>query len=382
MDLGKALGELFRSGTLLREAAATRNVRVLASMLGPAWRGLVRGRGRSEERTPLPVGGDATFDWRYRRDSPELSRLYQAAKSAQWDGATAVDWSRAVVPDDPDRPLLPLDFLPFAELASFRKATPAERAEQIHALLSWMLSQFLHGEQGALFAAAQVTEAVPWLDGKLYGATQVADEGRHVEVFHAYLTRKLEKLYRIDDNLYVIVDALMTDARWDVKFLGMQILIEGLALGAFGLIRRITGEPLLRDVLRLVITDEARHVHFGVLALEQHYRDELPERERREREDWAFEVAFLLRNRFLAHEFYEEYYGHAMSRAAWDEVVLRSRMMASFRETMFRRIVPNLKRIGLLSDRIRPHYQRAGLLAFEGGKSAPELTAEDLLEDR
>jgi hypothetical protein len=151
-------------------------------------------------------------------------------------------------------------------------------------MLAWMLSQFLHGEQGALFAAAQVTEAVPGLDAKLYGSTQVVDEGRHVEVFHTYLTRKLGKLYRIDDNLYVIVDALMTDARWDVKFLGMQIMIEGLALGAFGNIRRVTGDPLLRDVLRLVITDEARHVHFGVLALERLYTCELSEKERRERE--------------------------------------------------------------------------------------------------
>jgi len=369
-------------GSLLRDATASGNVRVLASMLGPAWRGFVRRRGRREERTAMPVGGDATFDWTYRRAFPELARLYEAAKSSQWDGASAVDWSRPVEPRDPERPLLPESFLPFAELAGYRKASPAEKAEQVHALLAWLLSQFLHGEQGALFAAAQVTEAVPWLEGKLYGSTQVVDEGRHVEVFHRYLTEKLGKLYEIDANLYVVVDALMTDARWDVKFLGMQILIEGLALGAFGTIRKLTPEPLLQDVLKLVITDEARHVHFGVLALEALYTKELAEKERREREDWAFEVAILLRNRFLAHEFFDEFYGHAMSRQAWDEVVLGSGMMTLFRQTMFRRIVPNLKRIGLLSSRIRPRYEQAGLLAFEDGRAAPDLTAEDLLEER
>ena len=99
-----------------------------------------------------------------------------------------------------------------------------------------MLSQFLHGEQGALFAACQVTEAVQWLDGKLYGSTQVVDEGRHVEVFFRYLDEKLGKLYTVNDNLYTLIDALMTDGRWDLKFLGMQIMIEGLALGAFGLL--------------------------------------------------------------------------------------------------------------------------------------------------
>jgi len=382
MSIGKRVPDRVHQRSLLRDATASGNLRVLASMLGPAWRGFVRRRGHGEERTEMPVGGDATFDWRYRRGFPELARLYEAAKSSQWNGATAVDWSRPVEPRDPARPLLPESFLPFAELAAYRKASPAEKAEQVHALLAWMLSQFLHGEQGALFAAAQVTEAVPWLDAKLYGSTQVVDEGRHVEVFHRYLTEKLGKLYEIDANLYVVVDALMTDARWDVKFLGMQILVEGLALGAFGMIRRLTPEPLLQDVLKLVITDEARHVHFGVVALERLYTQELSHRERREREDWAFAVAVLLRNRFLAHEFYDEYYGQALSRGAWDRVVLDSGMMALFRQTMFKRIVPNLKRIGLLSDRIRPRYEEAGLLAFEHGKAAPDLTAEDLLEER
>jgi hypothetical protein len=250
-----------------------------------------------------------------------------------------------------------------------------------HALTSWLLSQFLHGEQGALFAAAQVTEAVPWLDAKLYGSTQVVDEGRHVEVFHRYLSTKLEWLYEIDDNLYVVIDALMSDGRWDVKFLGMQILIEGLALGAFGMIRRLTSDPVLRDVLRNVITDEARHVHFGVAALRRHYKEGIEEPARREREDWAFEVALLLRNRFLARELHGEFFGHEVSRAEWDRTILASPMMGLFRETMFRRIVPNLKAIGLLSDRIRPRYEREGLLKFENEKAAPDLTAEDLLAE-
>jgi hypothetical protein len=243
------------------------------------------------------------------------------------------------------------------------------------------LSQFLHGEQGALFAACQVTEAVPWLDGKLYGSTQVVDEGRHVEVFHAYLMQKLEKKYDINDNLYVVIDALMSDSRWDMKFLGMQIMIEGLALGAFGMIQQKTDEPLLKQMLTYVITDEARHVHYGVLAL-QEFTAQLSERERREREDWAFEVSLFLRNRFFAHEFYDEYYGHAMSRAAWDRLVLESEMMSMFRRTMFKRVIPNLKRIGLLSERIRPRYAELGLLEYERGRAAPELTAKDLIEDR
>jgi len=251
---------------------------------------------------------------------------------------------------------------------------------QRHGFAAWMLSQFLHGEQGALFAAAQVTTAVQWMDAKLYGSSQVVDEGRHVEVFHRYLTTKLEKKYDINDNLYVIIDALTTDSRWDIKFLGMQIMIEGLALGAFGYLRMRATEPLLREMLRYVITDEARHVHFGVLALRECYTKELSEKEIRERQDWAFEMSLLLRNRFLLHEFYDEFYGHAMSRKAWDAFIMSCPEMSTFRKRLFKRIVPNLKRINLLPDRLRPHYEQIGLLEYESLPAAPELTAADLLE--
>jgi hypothetical protein len=172
----------------------------------------------------------------------------------------------------------------------------------------------------------------------------------------------------------------MSDSRWDVKFLGMQILIEGLALGAFGMIRRQTREPLLAELLRHVITDEARHVHFGVLALERLYAHELSEGERRDRQDWAFEMALVLRNRFLVHEFYEEHYAHALSRAAWEKHLEESRVMREFRHTMFRRTVPNLKRLSLIPDRLRPHYE-IGLLTYEHLPAAPDLTASDLLND-
>jgi hypothetical protein len=226
-----------------------------------------------------------------------------------------------------------------------------------------------------------VTEAVQFFDGKLYGATQVMDEGRHVEVFNRYLTDKLGRLYQVNDNLFVIIDALMTDGRWDMKFLGMQIMVEGLALGAFGTLYRVTGEPVLRELLKRVIQDEARHVHYGVLALREHISKELDERERREREDWAFEVALLMRNRFLAYEVFDEWFAGKISREKWREVITEAPGMREFRQVMFSRLVPNLRDIGLLTPRIYPAYEKAGLTQYFGGKSAPDLTAEDMLRD-
>jgi hypothetical protein len=381
VSFGKLLENLKVNGPHLRQTAERGNLRVLKSMLGPAWRGLVKQAAKGNDSSALEVSHDVHFDWQYARDQPEMAKLYEAAKSSQWNAATDVAWSTNVDPEDPERPLLPDSYVPVKGLPIWENLSRKEKDKQVHAVASWMLSQFLHGEQGALFAACQVTTAVPWLDGKLYGSTQVVDEGRHVEVFHGYLTNKLGKLYEINDNLYVIIDALMCDSRWDVKFLGMQIMIEGLALGAFGTLRQMTREPLLKDILKRVITDEARHVHYGVLSIQEFIERGISERERHEREEWAFEVALLLRNRFLAHEFYDEFYAHAMTRKQWDELVGRSEMMAMFRKTMFKRIIPNLKRIGLLGERIRPYYQQEGLLEYEHGRAAPELTAQDLLDD-
>ncbi|MFW5921187.1 MAG: ferritin-like domain-containing protein, partial [Polyangiales bacterium] len=259
--------------------------------------------------------------------------------------------------------------------------TPKEEAELRHSIVAWMLSQFLHGEQGALFASAQVTEAVQFFDGKLYGSTQVVDEGRHVEVFHRYLDTKMNKLYQINDNLFVIIDALMADSRWDMKFLGMQIMVEGLALGAFGTLYRLTNEPLLKELLKMVIQDEARHVHYGVLALKEHVTEHLTEAERREREDWTFEVALLMRNRFLAYEVYEEWFEGILTRAQWRHLIQTAPGMEEFRRVMFSRLVPNLREIGLLSDRILPHYRRVGLDRWMGGAAAPELSGEQMIAD-
>ena len=380
MPLLRTLHKLLESGPLLRDAVATGNFRVLASMLGPAYRGFIQQRGKGAKSAEVSLGCEAHFDWSYRRDHPEIRRLYEAANASQWNVAQ-IDWTREVDPYSPEQQLIPDRFLPVSEIPSYQRLSQREKARRRHCLLSWLLSQFLHGEQGALFAAAQGTAAVPWMDAKLFCSSQVADEGRHIEVFYLYLTRKLEKLYEINDNLYVIIDTLMTDSRWDIQFLGMQILVEGLALGAFGMIHQVTDEPLLKEVLKHVITDEARHVHFGVLALQDYYQKELSERERRDREEWAFEISLLLRNRFLAHEFYDEFYAHEMTRAEWNRILLNSKIMAFFRTTMFKRIIPNLKRLGLVGERVRPRYRELGLLNFENGKAAPELSAAELLGD-
>jgi hypothetical protein len=358
-----------------------RDPRVLAAIGPAAVRGTILKRGKQGVPTEMPASHRAYFDWTYPHDSAEMADLYGRAKRGQWDG-DSLPWNTSVDPHDSTRPILPDDFLSFEKLpAKGIHLNKREQGDLRHSVVSWMLSQFLHGEQGALFAAAQVTEAVQFFDGKLYGATQVMDEGRHVEVFHRYLETKMNKLYQVNDNLFVIIDALMSDGRWDMKFLGMQIMVEGVALGAFSTLYRETQEPLLRALLKNVIQDEARHVHYGVVALREHITKELSERERREREDWAFEVALLMRNRFLAYEVYEEWFEHKMTRAEWRDFIQSSPGMERFRHLMFGRMVPNLREIGLLSSRIQPHYDRVGLSKYFGGIAADKLTGDQMIRD-
>lgn len=365
----------------LEVLTAVKDPKVLGA-LGPAGiRGLVLRRGRQGKPTHMPASHSAHFDWTYPSDQPEMAELYRRAKTGQWDG-DSLSWHIDVDPMNPERELLPRDFFSFEGMAEAGvRLTETEERKLAHSMATWMLSQFLHGEQGALFAAAQVTEAVQFFDGKLYGATQVMDEGRHVEVFNRYLDTKMNKMYQVNDNLFVIIDSLMTDSRWDMKFLGMQIMVEGLALGAFGTLYKQTKEPLLKELLGMVIRDEARHVHYGVCALREQFTKNITERERQEREDWAFEVALLMRNRFTAYEVYEEWFEGRMTRAQWRDVVYKSKGMREFRTVMFSRLVPNLREIGLLSPRIMPRYEEVGLMQYFGGLAADKLTADSIVSD-
>lgn len=359
--------------------SALQNTGVMAGFLPSFARGFVLRLGELPT-TDMVSGHAAHFDWTYASDFPEMRDLYSRAKQGQWDGEVDLDWSIDVDPRSPDVKLIPDHFIDLDRAAQYGiRLNTKEKRALLHDVSAWMLSQFLHGEQGALYAAAQVTESVQWMDGKLYGATQVVDEGRHVEVFHRYIDEKLEKLYIINDNLFTIIDSVVSDSRWDMKFLGMQIMVEGLALGAFGMLYKWTEEPLLKNLLRYVIRDEARHVHYGVLALKEHMTTALSERERREREDWVFEVSLLMQNRFMMYEVYEEWFEHKMSRRQWRELVLDMPGLHEFRQVMFSRLVPNLRTIGLLTDRMLPHYDAAGLLQYMNGADATDLSGDQYL---
>jgi hypothetical protein len=222
----------------------------------------------------------------------------------------------------------------------------------------------MHGEQGALICTAKIVETVPWIDAKYYAATQVMDEARHVEVFAKYLDTKLDGHYPLNVHLGLLLDDIIEDSRWDMTYLGMQIMVEGLALAAFGLMHMVTPEPLLKQLLRYVMSDEARHVAFGVLSLKEYY-EELTLPEIRERQEFAFEAAVRMRDRLLQQE--------VLARMDIDtkeavQFVMNDPGREMFQQMLFSKIVPNCKKLGLLDAGdgwLRTKFQELGVIQFE-----------------
>jgi hypothetical protein len=301
---------------------------------------------------------DTTYTWDYTSSRPGLHELYEKAKREQWNATTQLAWNTDV---DPEAPLIKREVNPFQGMPHFERMSEKERARFQHANLSWQLSQFMHGEQGALVTASQLVGAVPWIDAKYYAATQTMDEARHVEVFSRYLLEKLEWEWPINPNLRKLLDLILCDSRWDFKYLGMQILVEGLAMAAFAALHQSANEPLLKDLIHYVMRDESRHVAFGVLSLKGYY-DDMPESERCDREDFTIESCLLMRDRLIGEEVGVEF---GFERDEFREVALSSPLLILFRQLLFMRVVPNIKRLGLLTPRVRKAFEEMKIIQFE-----------------
>ncbi len=314
---------------------------------------------------------EAIFTWDYEKGArPALNKLYEKAKTSQWNGETDLDWSidvdvEAVVVNDFIQNQNGNGMADFDVTGTpFEKFGEKEWIELGVQSQNWTLSQFLHGEQGAMICTARIVENVPWIDAKYYAATQVMDEARHVEVFAKYLDTKLSGHYPVNAHLKMLLDDIIQDSRWDMTYLGMQIMVEGLALAAFGFIHQLTTEPLLKQMLRKVMSDEARHVAFGVLSLQDYYK-ELTQAELRERQEFAFEAAVRMRDRFLQQEVWERM-GVPVKEAI--ELVVASPERLMFQQMLFSKVVPNCKKLGLLDAGdgwLRTKFGELGVIQFE-----------------
>lgn len=310
----------------------------------------------------VEAAGAARFTWEYDDGRARLLNLYQKGKEKQWDAMARIDWSLDI---DPGNPLgTPVEAIPIFGSKTWDKIKndPSEVDRVRQHAIAWQFSQFLHGEQGAMICSARIVESVPDLDAKFYASTQTMDEARHAETYARFLQEKVGLVYRINPYLKSLLDDTLTDPRWDFPYLGMQVLIEGLALAAFGVLRDITAVPLPKQILAYVMQDEARHVAFGRIALKDYYA-QLSSAELAEREEFVVEGCYLMRDRLRAKEVWENL-GYDISDCL--TTVDTSPVMQAFRSLLFSRIVPCVKDIGLWGPRIQRAYADMGVLDMAG----------------
>ena len=325
--------------------------------------------------TPLT----GSYNWDYRVADDRIQRLYELGKTLNWNGSLDVHWDQT--PDWHEQTPVKSEFIDeFLANADWNGYPPFDAFSTERKLAffkhdnAWSLSQFLHGEQGALLVASQLASCAPSFNAKLYAASQTFDEARHVEVFNRYIQTKVGLSYPVNQGLKSLLDKILTDERWDLKFIGMQIVLEGLALAAFHIAMNDTDDPVLKELLYLVIRDEARHVTFGVNYLEE-FVATLSEEEKEDRAQFAYEACIVSRDRLIPTDVYRHF--------GWDveetrQVLVERGLNADFLNMLYARIIPNLARIGLLTDQIRPKFEEMGVLNFENLASDGDIDWREL----
>ena len=315
-------------------------------------------------KTPLT----GAYNWDYTIQDNRIAKLYELGKKLNWNVSLDIDW---------DRPLIVSDDIPemfWDEYPPYKNLKEDEKREFLRHRGASQFSQFLHGEQGALLVASQLVSCAPTYQAKLYAASQAFDEARHVEAFNRYIQERSKLMYPIGSGLKSLLDKILTDERWDLKLIGMQIIIEGLALAAFNTAKAVTPDPVLKDILHLIIRDEARHVTFGVNYLEE-YIENLSEDEREDRAMFAYEACVISKERLFPTDVFRRF--------GWDENEARdfsnnAGFALEFQRLLFSRVVPNLSRIGLLTDKVRPLYDKLGVLEFESYSTDGDISWSEL----
>jgi hypothetical protein len=325
-------------------------------------------------RNPMEIAW--TFD--YLLGKGKVEDLYKRAKQNQWDADVTLPWDTKV---DPSSPLINDRSSMYHAMPFFQKLSKSQRETFTAHSTAQLLSQFLHGEQGALMTAACVTHSVPDATAKLYAATQTMDEARHVEVYARYC-EKIAMVYPMSPWLKALIDATLKSDRYEKVMIGMNMIVEGLALGAFNNMYHTTTCPLLKALTFNVMRDESRHVSFGHAYLGPVIA-KLDEASREELADFTFNAINLIvqatmtgGNQGLASKldpgFLEVlrnsgidekdfFKGLDEAAKAGIEQQLPPGQIHSLKDLM----LPAIARVGLITPRARELYEKAGIPIFE-----------------
>lgn len=319
-------------------------------------------------QTPLT----GAYNWDYTVQDNRVKKLYELGKQLNWNAETDVDWT----PEFKEISDEEFDFEnnQWSEHPVYKTWDTEKRKEFIKDLNAWSISQFLHGEQGALLVASQLASCAPTFNAKLYAASQTFDEARHVEAFNKYIQTRIKKSWPIGNGLKGLLDKILTDPRWDLKFIGMQVIIEGLALAAFQASKESSRDPVYKQMIEYIIRDEARHVTFGINYLHE-FVQTLSEEEQLDRAKFALEACTVSRHRLRPFEVWRRY---DLDLVKTEEYTKENLFQTQFQDVLFSRIMPNLKKIGLLPDEVIPGYEKLGVLKYTEAESDYELNWEEL----
>lgn len=312
----------------------------------------------------IPTKFETLFQHEYPVEHPELRRLYENAKRDQWNVSRDVDWTRSV---DLDEGVLADELIDIYGTPYWDRLSKRDRAELNRRFTAWRMSLLLHGEHGAMLVCSQLVETVQGTDAKFFQATQVVDEARHNEVLNRYMAEKLGGLYYpLAGNVRELFDTLLGDSRWTVKTIGLQLVAETFAVALFKMLGETAKDSLFRDICRLILQDESRHMGFGMLSLPSVIAT-LSEKERIELEEFTHWALVRTLTGLFAGEVYRDMgFSEAdikaiqtMRRgraASTDNIVFRT----TFKRDLHTTVLQNLARVGLLSDRIAPKLESLG----------------------
>lgn len=312
------------------------------------------------------------YDWGYRVADAHIAKLYQLGKRLNWNAELDINWDQRLPPATTE---VPADFVcEWSSFGPFDTLSGKAKVQFLTQYNAWAFSQTLHGEQGALLVASQLVSNAPTIDAKLFAASQAFDEARHVEAFKKYIALRFDRLYPITPSLRSLLDKILTDARWDIKFIGMQMIIENLALASFNQLKVGMFDPVLQSVLNLVTRDESRHVAFGIEYLEKFVAGLSPT-EREERARFAYEACCVARENLKPFEVWRQF-GWALDEA--DRFFMTTPTFKNFQKLLFTRIMPHIQRIGLLTENIAPKYATLGVLGYGDAANAVEIDWAEL----
>jgi hypothetical protein len=300
------------------------------------------------------------WTWEYGSEVEELRALYERGKRGQWNAEEDLDWSTRLPRGEWFMPQIGASLLSsiLTEMGADEATCRAAAWDEF----SHLISQLLHGEQAALQLCGQLVNCCPTMDQKWYAGSQVIDEVRHVEVFSKFLQRKMGVVHPIEPTLKVLLDKLLAAPTWQSKCLGMQTLFEGMAVGIMDLIQRTNTNPLIKEIIHRVHHDEARHAAFGILTMRRLVRESDAEM-RIELEDFAFSILETLnanQQLDMLHTLGPKYGldPEAVVQAThnWEQWSFVNS------EPYMHTVMPNLMRLGLVTERTEHKYRERGIL--------------------